>query len=843
MAQHTDIVIQHTDGSSNTVELTLWKDSPTLTGGYQTGTLPFLPPRQPTDDANYQQIDPQLAMAYDVSSFHRGFGQGNDKEFGKEARYGYSDGVLAQFKDELTLGYQEDEVDLFLIDPRFEGDFTGSWTASNITLAAETSTTADIHSGNQSAKLTAGATNGTILQAVGTTTKNALQGVKVTVVAYVKRKSGSGSIKMTVDDGVSSATDSSSVTSTDWTLVQVDKTLSGSASKVEVKFTVGTNGDVFHIDDLCIIPLGGIDFPSQAIEFQGSLYMPCGYHILKWDEANMKWDSVGPKANTTAYTDIAVYSGDGTNRLFVARGDTTAYQTATAPDGTTAAFTAAASGTANQNYAKYFARARNANGDFALAKTRSNTVAFSTNPDDATSWGSEMIVGDSDKSVTNLFAANDVLLVGKEDGLFSYDRNFNQFEDIAPEANFFSGSNNFKKVISRAGRIYATSGDRAFWSIPFLIPGDQWEDVSYLFRATSFIGFGGRASAITQDVNNIFVTVPDDLKDDFTSFPYSFPFTFPTAANKKQKIYLIAMTNQRDNPQAASELVSHTISSFLVDEIQELARYKDDTNSKSNLFAFGKFENSDISTSSSDGAQSRVEPRIIRLRLPIENQHPALNSSRLLRKSGVFYTSFMDFNFPDQDKAAVKLTLEGENLDSNRTVTVSYKIETSGLDDTDSSTWTTFGDSGVINSSGSQTLTASLTSPVTFKRIRFKFEFDSNSTTAMPPRIKNMVFHAVFNPVNFLNWKVQSKLLDARMTAKRLRGASDTQVLSNVLSNINTLRQQPFVLFTDLDGTQYRTRITDRTLVPVGRNIRRTSSAAIERSYILSLDLSEVKTS
>jgi hypothetical protein len=203
----------------------------------------------------------------------------------------------------------------------------------------------------------------------------------------------------------------------------------------------------------------------------------------------------------------------------------------------------------------------------------------------------------------------------------------------------------------------------------------------------------------------------------------------------------------------------------------------------------------------------------------------------------------MDFNFPDQEKAAVKLTLEGENLDSNRTVTVSYKIETSGLDDTDDSTWTTFGDSGVINSSGSQTLTASLTSPVTFKRIRFRFEFASSSTTAMPPRIKNMVFHAVFNPVNFLNWKLQAKLLDARMTAKRLRGAGDTQVLSTVLSNIDTLRQQPFVLFTDLDGTQYRTRITDRTLVPIGRNIRRTSSSAIERSYILSLDLSEVKTS
>ena len=113
----------------------------------------------------------------------------------------------------------------------------------------------------------------------------------------------------------------------------------------------------------------------------------------------------------------------------------------------------------------------------------------------------------------------------------------------------------------------------------------------------------------------------------------------------------------------------------------------------------------------------------------------------------------------------------------------------------------------------------------------------------MPPRVKNMVFHAIFNPVNFVNWKLQAKLLDARMTAKRLRGARDTQVLATVLSDIDTLRQKPFILFTDLDGTQYRTRITDRALVPLGRRVNRISSAAMERSYVLTLDLSEVKTS
>ena len=108
MPQNSDVVLQHTDESSNVVDLTLWKDSPSLPGGYQLSSLPFLPPRQPTDDANYQQVDPKAAMTYDLTSFHRGFGQGEDREFGKSARYGYSDGVLAMFNGEVTLGYSQE---------------------------------------------------------------------------------------------------------------------------------------------------------------------------------------------------------------------------------------------------------------------------------------------------------------------------------------------------------------------------------------------------------------------------------------------------------------------------------------------------------------------------------------------------------------------------------------------------------------------------------------------------------------------------------------------------------------------------------------------------------------
>tara|TARA_R100000315_G_C5193414_1_gene112977 strand:- start:200 stop:796 length:597 start_codon:yes stop_codon:yes gene_type:complete len=198
----------------------------------------------------------------------------------------------------------------------------------------------------------------------------------------------------------------------------------------------------------------------------------------------------------------------------------------------------------------------------------------------------------------------------------------------------------------------------------------------------------------------------------------------------------------------------------------------------------------------------------------------------------------MDFNFPDQEKALAKISFLTTNVDSDSTVALSYKTDDSTYDDDQG--WNSI---GTISSSGSQVLTPSLTSPVTFKRIRFKLTLSTALRTDRGPRVLSMVVHSMFNPVDFLTWNLQAKLLDARLTARRLRQAQDSQVLSSVLSNIDTLRQKPFILYTDLDGTQYRARITNRTLVPIDRDRRGISSAASERSYLLSLSLNEVKTS
>lgn len=84
-----------------------------------------------------------------------------------------------------------------------------------------------------------------------------------------------------------------------------------------------------------------------------------------------------------------------------------------------------------------FSKGRNASGDLALFKTRANKVAVATSANDSANFGTEITCGDTDRSITNLFSANDLVYVGREDGLFQYDRGTNKFLDLQPEANLF----------------------------------------------------------------------------------------------------------------------------------------------------------------------------------------------------------------------------------------------------------------------------------------------------------------------------------------------------------------------------------------------------------------------
>ena len=572
-----DVKLTKTDGSSNEVQLTL--DRGTESGGYAVEHISPAPPNQATDAANYQQQSPDLGLVLDQDSFHRGFGQALLERFDDASsanaalsRYAYSEGVLGMFKGELVLGYQEDEVNVLLRNGAFENGGVSEWTASNVTTAVETTT---VRSGSYSLKATVTANSGTVSQAYGGTV-SVLRSREVTFVAFVRRESGSGTItaKITDSAGTTTGTASTSAAGSDWEVVYATRTIDSGATSLTFTLTASTDEDVFYIDDISVSPTGGVDWTTPQ-EFNGNVYAACGRVIYKWDDSNEVFNAVYADS-TYNVTDMisfngALYAGFGTNQVYLR-----------STDGST--WAAPSTNTGNGRFAEFFERARNASGNYALFKNRANNVSISTDPSDTANWGTEISVGDSDRSITSLVSANDILYVGREDGLFSYDRATQKFRDLQPEANFFPDSNNFKASTGRAGQLFASGGDQSFWQIGdgFFDGAKSWTDLSYLFKAAGIRGFGGRVSAVAQDRNNLFVALADDLEGD-TGFPYTFPFQF-AGSGKSQAVKLIGVRTQRESPSDSPEQVAHTMTSFSVSEITAMGKFKGNEAVRTSMF-------------------------------------------------------------------------------------------------------------------------------------------------------------------------------------------------------------------------------------------------------------------
>jgi hypothetical protein len=172
-------------------------------------------------------MSPEFGRVYSQSNWTSGFGQASVTDHVNNTNYGYADGVLAMFEHELVPGYREDEVDAFIRNGRFETGGLHGWEyGTNTTPAVSTSS----RSGSFALSVTATANGGTCTQNyLGTDT--VLRSRELTAVAYVKRSSGTGTISLSVADGVGS-TASSTSNSSDWTLIEVTRTIHASAATV-----------------------------------------------------------------------------------------------------------------------------------------------------------------------------------------------------------------------------------------------------------------------------------------------------------------------------------------------------------------------------------------------------------------------------------------------------------------------------------------------------------------------------------------------------------------------------------------------------------------------------------
>jgi len=824
----SDIVLSKTDGSTNKIGLKLFRDAPNVPGGWKIDHVSPAPPRQVSDSANYQQQSPDIGLVLDQDSWHRGFGASTISRFGTateanraRARYGYSDGVLAMFRGELTLGYLTDESDILIKNGRFENlDSTSAYdmsdyTTSNITLA---STSTYVKNGDRGATLTATADGGYIEQTINSPTL--FQSKKLFAHCYLRRISGSGNATLQIIDSAGTTSATAITETSAFTGAVTSRTIDGSASSIKVRILLSKSGDVFALDDLAVFPEGGATW-TEPQEFGGNIYAGCGRTIFKWDDTNEIFNAVYYDA---AYTITDLISFDGA--LYAGRGTSAVYLRST--NGTT--WAAPATNTGNARFAEFFARARNASGDLALFKNRTNQISVSTDPSDTANWGSEIKCGDSDRNITNLFSANDRLYVGREDGLFQYSRTANKFLDLQPEANLFPDDSNFKAAQGRSGAIFAGGGDQSFFRIDVgNFDGSYvWTDLSYIFKAPAFRGFGGRVTALTQDRNNLFVALADDLASESSGFPYTFPFSF-AGANLSRTVKLLSVRTQQEEPGAATEDVPHTVASFDVSTINAMGKFKG--SDRMSLFVLGNLLNDDSADSN-----NQLEPRAFRIRMPIRNENPALNSVAEHKLSGQFYTPFINFNYPDINKSAIKLTLTGTNLSSNKTVTVFYKTD----DDTDNDNigWNTWGSDGIFSSTG-QTVAGTFSSAlVNFDRIRFKLVFATDEMS-VSPRINSLVFHAAWNPIDYRRWTAVIKLTDKR--SMQLRRVRTSTVLSTDVSSLETLRKEPFVQLQDPDGSTHFVNLKYQDAMTSSR-VYATRGVAPDQTRLLTLEMTEVKT-
>jgi len=824
----SDIVLSKTDGSTNKIGLKLFRDAPNVPGGWKIDHVSPAPPRQVSDSANYQQQSPDIGLVLDQDSWHRGFGASTISRFGTateanraRARYGYSDGVLAMFRGELTLGYLTDESDILIKNGRFENlDSTSAYnmsdyTTSNITLA---STSTYVKNGDRGATLTATADGGYIEQTINSPTL--FQSKKLFAHCYLKRISGSGNATLQIIDSAGTTSATAITETSAFTGAVTSRTIDGSASSIKVRILLSKSGDVFALDDLAVFPEGGATW-TEPQEFGGNIYAGCGRTIFKWDDTNEIFNAVYYDA-AYAITDLISFDG----ALYAGRGTSAVYLRST--NGTT--WAAPATNTGNARFAEFFARARNASGDLALFKNRTNQISVSTDPSDTANWGSEIKCGDSDRNITNLFSANDRLYVGREDGLFQYSRTANKFLDLQPEANLFPDDSNFKAAQGRSGAIFAGGGDQSFFRIDVgNFDGSYvWTDLSYIFKAPAFRGFGGRVTALTQDRNNLFVALADDLASESSGFPYTFPFSF-AGANLSRTVKLLSVRTQQEEPGSASEDVPHTVSSFDVSTVDTMGKFKGDD--KMSLFVLGNLLNDD-----SDDGDNNLEPRAFRIRMPIRNENPALNSVSEHRLSGNFYTPYINFNYPDINKSGIKLTLTGTNLSSDKTVTVSYKVD----DDTDNDAigWNTWGSDGIFSSTGQTIAGSHSTALINFDRIRFRLEFATNEMS-VAPRINSLVFHAAWNPIDYRKWVAVVKLTDKR--SLQLRRVRSSSVLATNVSTLETLRKEPFVQLQDPDGSTHFVNLKYTDSMTSSR-VYATRGVAPDQTRLLTLEMTEVKT-
>jgi len=638
---------------------------------------PLLAPKQYEGTARYSDAPPDVDLVWEIETFHKG---GLSARWTPETagRYNEGNAVDAHTPGELSL---QNELYRASIYPR-NGDFGSStgWTLSGgATIGSGELEVDEVAARAQSANATNPSafssrpyTLGLTVTVVGPSATMRLGVVINGVDSYTDTVVAAGTSLITHTD-----TAGAGVTSFAWFVVHQ----SGASTTVRCD-----EAFMFHGDAI----------PRGFLEYSDLLYLALGRAVYVWSDANQMMEQVfvGPSnclGLGVSPTDDVLIAGFGSDGYYSTTNGTT-WTARVGPGGP-------------------YATVRN-----RIWGVRDNDTVSSSVDVTTPNWTDYNDVGTTVRAMTGIYAMNDVVVVGKEDGIWVYDRAANLFRNITPEFNHAPHTENFDAGIEWMGWLYLKTRRGVF-----RYNGVDLEDMTSYFNGPQTDDFGGRIKAFAIDGSRAYVLMDTPLTDASTS-KNTWLMTFREIIDENGDAIFVVHPIHRIN---AGDYRAATV--WYYSQLATPNNY---------IFMASRFFRSGTT----------YEPYITYMKIPERHDSPALDVVPDLAQDGTgtepnaLITQWWDGMLPDTDKALISMTFRvaGTVAAGTREIEVSMaRNEDSG--------WTAW---GTISATGVSTLYGSVLALAnrSFKRLRLRFEIETNSATLAPRILLPIVVHTTYRP-------------------------------------------------------------------------------------------------
>ena len=396
-----------------------------------------------------------------------------------------------------------------------------------------------------------------------------------------------------------------------------------------------------------------------------------------------------------------------------------------------------------------FARARNADGGYSLVAVDDNGVALSSDPHaQSATWSTAEAVGEPGAKLLSLKTIRDVLYIGKTNGLWYYDTSGEgNFVNIEPQIGTGEETERYRSLESFGHSLFASYSEGGVWRIynPET-DAPSYVDVRSRFNFYAYRGRSGQIRAMLTNHGYVLALGEGRLFRQRKTFPIDWDVGIVwddgSGASKSHRLILFDPTNN----------TSHSIGLLSFTTADRMAKFITDEDSfHVNVYIFGSGRATPDATEST--------PIIRLLQIPRDDITPYRSTFAGNAETGWLTTQWFDNYFPDWNKILTRLTVYCSGLaevtltngavTSGARIKVEYRTQENADAPDESDTWALM---GYITENRFQHLPENndrqnyFRTPIKYKRIRFKFTFETDGGTAAI--IEQVVMHSLLSSEN-----------------------------------------------------------------------------------------------